>query len=88
MQACCEARDQEVSVLVYVVSGIDKVKENLTHVLGVCAGVDGLQDEDLFLWLEVTPLLTDPDVRILVGRGHFLPLVNVALFYQVFPRKA
>ena len=88
LQARREARNQEVPVVVYVVCGIDIVSEYLTHVLGTCAGVDGLEDEDLFLWPEVTPLLTDPDIRILVARGRFCLLVDVALFNQVLPGSA
>ena len=85
MQACREACNEEVPVLVDVISGIGKVHENLTRILGICAGVDGFEDEDLFLWLEVTPLLTDPNIGILIGKADCFLLVNVALFNQVFP---
>ena len=85
MQACCEAGNQEISIFVNVTGGIDKICENLSDILGICTSVDGLQDEDLFLGLEVAPLLTDTDICILAGRRHVAPVVDVALFDQVFP---
>ena len=85
LQACCEACNQEMSIFVQVTSGIYKICENLTDILGICASVDGLQDEDLFLWLEMAPLLTDPDICILAGCRHLAPAIDVVLLDQVFP---
>ena len=85
MQACCEAGNQEISVFVNVTGDINKICENLSDILGICASVDGLQDEDLFLGLEVAPLLTDPHIGILVGCRHLAPAVDVVLLDQVFP---
>ena len=85
LQACCEACNYEIPIFVHITSGIYKVSENLDDIIGIRTSVDGLQDEDLFLGLEVAPLLTDSDICILAGCRHRALVVEVALFDQVLP---
>ena len=79
LDTCCEAGNKKVLVDAHVVGSINKVCQHLTHILGISACVDGLDNKNLFLWLEVLPLLADPRLCIIFG------ILCSALPYQVSP---
>ena len=79
LDTCCEAGNKKVLVNAHVVGSINKVCQHLTHILGISACVDGLDNKNLFLWLEVLPLLADPRLCIIFG------ILCGALPYQVSP---